>query len=302
MTEQNMRMINKGVTRIIVTSTNNDVVLFNKFLNHPEFPQHRNMILRSFPELEKLINVSLNEAETVGDFVDSYYKINEKNILTAIDEAKAELMSSEEALVALGQMMGYEWRSEQNYIATPTILPFSPFSGATFNFSILDRVTGAGKRSILNTAIHEISHFVFFDILAVIERENNLSLSSDAKYYLKEALTAALFNEEPLKSILKIDVYSGNQEVRDLYIKSNSEKSPLKFADFIRSMYREKINDKKSFSFFLTELVLLFDKISKELTVKRKIWNTYGKDLIKNPEVFRRYQEPIMVKTVPKSL
>lgn len=286
---------------INITSENNDVFLFNKFLNHPDFPQHRNMILKAFPELEKQISNSIDEATTVKNFVDKYYKINFEKISSIIEEARTDLESSGIALKALGQMMDYKWDKAQTYSAIPTILPFSPFSGKTFNFSILDRINGTGKRSILNTAIHEISHFVFFDLLMIIERENNLSLSSDAKYYLKEALTAAIFNEEPLKSILKIDVYSGNPEVRDLYIKSN-EKTPRKFVDFIRSLYSERINDKKSFSFFLTDLVLLVEKISKELTVKRKIWNTYGKDLIKNPEVFLKYQEPIMVRTTPRSL
>ena len=268
--------------------------LFIKFLNHPEFPQHRQLILRLFPNLSEMLESHKNEKGVIKKFITQYYLKHKDAITSAIRESRKELEPASKAIKALGEAMDYNWQKGVNYMAKPTILPFSPFNKNTFYFSIFDRIKGTGKRNVLTTAIHEISHFIFFDFLKKIERGEKISLSSDAKYYAKETLTTAIFNEEPLRGVLKIDNYRGNPEIRDIYVttQNGSEKT---FIEYTRNQYLKNKKSGNDFKKFLTEYVQTISEMSDEFFQKRKIWNQWGNKLFKNQSEFAQYQKPIVI-------
>ena len=274
-----------------------EIRLFSKFLNHPDFPQHRQLILQAFSndlKIELAENLK-DEKKVLIKFINQFYEKNKNTIDLAIQDCKKEMKSSTKAIRALGKSMDYHWGNNVNYVAIPTILPFSPFSDNIFYFSILDRIKNVGKRNILTTAIHEISHFIFFDLLKEIENEKNFSLSLDVKYYAKETITTALFNEEPLKSALEIDNYLGNPDIRDIYI-SDKNKKPKTFIDYTRHQYIKNRNSGNKFKNFLNGFVTTINKASNQFSKKRFIWNQFGRELFKNKKALKEYRQPIKLK------
>ncbi|MFZ1019418.1 MAG: hypothetical protein WAN61_00295 [Minisyncoccia bacterium] len=261
-------------------------------MNHSEFPQHRKSILQAFPELRELLKNSKNEKIIVQKFINQFYLKHQDAITLAIQESQKEIKINHLAIKTLGESMDYHWKNNINYIAIPTILPFSPFSKNVFYFSIFDRIMGTGKRNILTVAIHEISHFVFFDLLKKIERKEKFSLPLDAKYYEKEILTTALLNEEPLRTVLKINNYLGNRDIRDIYV-ADQNKTIKSFVDYARDQYSKNRKSNEEFKKFLTEFTKMIYKISKELSQKRLIWNRWGSELFKNKIAFASYKKPI---------
>lgn len=280
----------------IYVNKKRETKLFLKFLSHPEFPQHKQLISRAFPDLREMLKDSTNEKTIIQKFIDQFYLKHQRAIVFAIKEGLKEIKSGPRAIKTLGNVMNYSWRKNINYIATPTILPFSPFGKNVFYFSILDRVFGTGRRNILVVAIHEISHFVFFDLLKKIEKKEKFSLSTDAKYYGKEILTTALFNEEPLRGVLKTNNYLGNPDIRNINI-IDQDKSVKNLINYTREQYLKNRKRNNNFNEFLTEFTKMIYKISSELSEKRNIWNKHGWGLFKNKLAFEKYKKPIIIKS-----
>jgi hypothetical protein len=269
-----------------------EVKLFINFLNHPEFPQHRRLILDAFPELKLALDSSKEEKKNVIKFINNFYKNHKTDISLIIKDCRKEIKSFPQAIKALSEAMNYKWKKSINYIVIPTIIPFSPFGKNIFRFSILARVMKTGNKSILSTAVHEISHFIFFDLLEKIEKKENFSLPADAKFYLRETLTTALFNEEPIKSVLNLNEYKGNPEIRDVYITS-SDGTTKSFIDYTRDQYTKNKLNNNNFNFFLTNFVISINNVASEFSKKRKLWNQWGKEMPKNQSILFEYQTPI---------
>ena len=206
---------------------------------------------------------------------------------------------SKKALTELAKLMDYQWpKNQPNYIAMPTILPFSPFGNNIFYFSILGQIYNKNNKNVLFIASHEISHFIFYNILKKIEQKTKKFVPDDLKNYLKEILAVVLLNRKPLCDILNLQNYKGNPEIRDLQIKKPDGIIVL-LTKFINEYYEViKVKNGKSFEFFLQEILNILLPINKEFSKKRTIWNRYGNQLSKNPKALYLYQKPIKIKGV----
>ena len=162
-----------------------------------------------------------------------------------------------------------------------------------FYFSILRQINEKKpNKGILYIAIHEISHFIFFDLLKKIEKENKFKLPKDAMNYLKESLTAALLNQKPFLAIFGLKEDIGNPEIRELYIESYGETKTIR--DFIQELYLQRVKkEKKSFKLFLEELIKIFISAAPILSEKRLIWNSYGRTLFEKSKILIRYRKAI---------
>lgn len=286
---------------------NTEVDLFLKFLHHPYYPQSRIKIFQSFPELEFLLKNQKNEKEEkiiIQKFIKKFYKKHYKIIQKIINNSKQTLKEkSHKVLKELANLMDYRWpKNHPSYTTMPTILPFSPFDNNTFYFSILGQIKGKNDKNVLFIATHEISHFIFFDILKKIKQEIKKSPPDDLRNYFKEALTAILLNRKPLCDILNFQDYKGNPEIRDLRIKK-PDNMIVSFSKFINEQYETiKIKDKKSFESFLKEILIILLPINKEFSKKRAIWNKYGNQLFKNTDILHRYQMPIKIKLKKRAI
>ena len=265
-----------------------EIRLFYKFLNHPQYPNHKNLIYNAHPKLRVLLESEVNSKAAVKKYIKNMISAHRTAIEKAASDAAISARSLKHCLEALGKSMGFRWRKPIAYVARPTLLPFSPFDKLSFSFSILSRVYGKELESFSRIAIHEISHFVLFEMLKSIEKQGKLS--SDARHYLKEAVTAALFNEAPLSRALRIENYPGNPEIRLLRVKFPS-KAPLPLVKWIRDEYCKSSN----FPDLLIRLVRIFRASQKELGKKRKMWNRYGKKIFEERRLRNNYSRPILI-------
>lgn len=269
--------------------------LFLNFLNHPDFPANRRKIISSFPELECLIHQQdkKKEKEAVQCFLRYFYQKHKESISAISAESQVKLAkNSPKALRILGEMMQHRWGNKKRYYATPTILPFSPFKKNRFYFSVLEAILKKTNHNPTFVAIHEISHFIFFDMLRQIEKEEDLILARDAAHYLKEALTAALLDMEPLRRTLKLTNYHGNPEIHELYVKPERGKT-LCLKEYIKHVYIVAKKQKKPFKQTLKELILTAHCREMEFSKKRLLWNRYDKQIFSNPRLLREYRRPI---------
>lgn len=271
--------------------------LFLKFLNHPIFLTHRHFIIRAFPELERMPHKQDKKGEqAVRRFLRSFYNEHKRNIIVINRENQSKLKkNSPKALRALGEMMQYRWEKKRQYWATPTVLPFSPFGEDGFYFSILGSIFGKTDSDCVCIAIHEISHFIFFDMLREIEKEEKIILARDAAHYLKEALTAALLDMEPLRRALNLTNYHGNPEIRELYIKPVYGRTLL-FKKYISRICVMSKKRKELFYQTLKELVLVAHRQEAEFSKKRSFWNCYSKQIFSDEALLREYRRPIKIK------
>lgn len=269
--------------------------LFLEFFNHPYHKQHRNYIVRAFPLLEELIKNSKNEEVAFKKLIDDFYLKNSEKIKHVIEECENKIkMKSSTALEALGDIMENEWHSGVEYIIMPTILPFSPFKKNIFYFSMLGQVTMGKHVDIVNTTMHEISHFIFFDYLDNIEKNLNKKLSVNTRYFLQESLTTALFNIEPLKTVLNIEKDFGNPEIRNIFVRGN-DKITLWIVDYVKEKCLKSKGEKISFKDFINDLVNRFLSIEEILKQKRFLWDKYGSAILKDKELLEEYQKPIEI-------
>lgn len=93
--------------------------------------------------------------------------LNKKNEIEDIVKQSQEIIDLKalNCLVTLAKLMDYEPVRDEIFSAVPTLLPFSPTKQPTFYFSIVSTLFNNAPNQILNISIHEISHFLFFDIL-----------------------------------------------------------------------------------------------------------------------------------------
>jgi len=269
--------------------------VFLNFLNNSQFPQNRNKIFQAFPDLKSRLDTTdeKQEKEIIYQFISDFYKKNREKIDRIIKESEDLTQEKGEvALEALSDLMDYEWPRDLIYNAVPTILPFSPFQKNSFNFSILGKIYGKNEKDVLCIAIHEISHFIFYDLLDKME----IKIQNDARHYFKEALTAVILNEEPLRGILELNDYAGNPEIRDIQIQKK-DGVILKLVDFIKEYYqRIKIKEGKEFNIFLKKILNIIISVSGDLSEKRKIWNNYGNQIFKDENLLKQYSDPIKIK------
>lgn len=197
-----------------------------------------------------------------------------------VEESKSIIDNQgEDSLKILAKIMDYEWEEEIVYKAKPTILPFSPYGKNVFYFSILSEIKqGKRQKSILEIALHEISHFIFLEQLSELNKE----LNGYSKYYLKESITTAILNRKEFN----LPERRGNPEIR--YINVSSQGENYKLVDFVSKEIKQKGYEKA-----LEYLVNVFKDKEEVFDEKMKLWNKYGKGITKKEKVFEEYKAPV---------
>jgi hypothetical protein len=291
--------MNAPKIHIITPNAEKEIDLFNKFLNHPIFPQHRNMIFSAFPDLQNsLKNTPRDEEENiVREFIFNFYKENDEKIQKIALEASVE--ANEKMLPALKELavlMDYEWKDgHPGYTAIPTILPFSPFEKDLFYFSILGELRGTKGKGVSFIGIHEISHFILFDTLASIyERNFEKELGTNLLYFLKEILAPVLMNQPTIAKILSVENYSGNQNFKEIYIlNENNEK--VQISRYFQRFYEKARSENKKFTDIVKEMILLLRSIQNEIDLRQKMWNENGPKIFQDDPLLQKYSEGIKI-------
>ena len=277
----------------IIVDKNADIDRFHRFLKHPEYLGKRFLILQFYPKLASLLTESTDEQRVVRDFVLKMYERHSPTIKKIILTVKKEIDQSEPVFAALGKYMDFPYLKDQTYIAIPTFLPFSPLMDDIFFFTIASLQIKPFRA--VSTAIHEISHFIFFKQLKQWSDVSGRTLNHPATHYFKEALAAAVMNQPEFKSFFNYDVmlnmknYPGNKELQQLFI-SDKNRQIVNLVSFFRKnivIYKDG-----SYRDRLYKLLNTFFKNQDKLSVK---WNLWNEHLIhpENESLLFQYKKPI---------
>ncbi len=284
---------------VFAPSAEKESSLFNKFLNHPNFPQHRNLIFSAFPKLKELLTDIPTEKEEniVNKFVSNFYQENSDKIQEIGKNMEVE---ATEKLIPgvreLAVLMDYEWDSKHpGYIAVPSILPFSPFETNVFYFSILGELRGSKGKGVAFIGVHEISHFILFDILDNIYGEGvKKELNNNLIYFLKEILAPVLMNQPTLANLLSVENYLGNPNLKELYILNQSGEK-IQISRYFQNIYEKEKAGGKVFPETVKEMIQVLRSIQNEVDERQKMWNMSGGKIYQDGTLLQKYSDGIKI-------
>lgn len=268
-----------------------DAEEFINFLWHPFLKQNRYMILKVYPEIEGMIS-SDSAKENIKKFVLNLHQQRKEQLeIINNDQEKIIEKNGEKAFQRLGEIMDYVWENPFVYIAYLSLLPFSPFQKNHFLYSALNQIhnTKAKNKSVLVVAVHEISHLMFFQQLNKL----GIQLSKGTTHLFKEALTAAILQDENLSELLNYKHTEVNPEIKELYVKKDSH--VLKATDYLFGLLIKNIDLNKNFLEQLRESLEEFKKSDKTFDEKMDFWNKHGKLIFQDTELLKQFQEPILL-------
>ena len=266
-----------------------DAGAFVNFLWHPFLKQNRSMITRTYPEVGAMLD-SDSARDDVKKFVLTLHQHKKEQLEKIKNEQEKIILEKETgAFQRLVEIMDYTWENPFVYTAYLSLLPFSPFKDDHFLYSTLGQLNESVTKSkpVLVVAIHEISHVMFFHIL----KRLNIQLLEGTKHLFKEALTAAILQDEKLLTLLNYKHVEVNPEIRELYVKKDGR--ILKTTDYLFTSLIENVDLNKIFLEKLKELLKEFKKVDKDFDEKMNFWNRHGSTIFKDERLLQQYREPI---------
>lgn len=276
-----------------------DISLIKEHFLNSQTEHFKNRILNFYKSLNEKLEQSkeIEKENIINNYFREIYKNKEKQINEIIGQSKQILEArSDKCLKELMELMDYKANNEEEFIATPTLLPYSPFNRPIFYFSIAAILFADKKNDILDTAVHEISHFLFFDILKSlgINLKNDPATKS-LEHLFKEALTAMLLSEQSMENLLDRKNYLGNPEIHFLYIKE-SGKEKITLREYLRFLFKEYKQRKLTFSSFIDDTIKKLLPVAEKFDKKKIFWNKNEGELKKNnQDLLNIYSEPIEI-------
>ncbi|HQA95821.1 MAG TPA: hypothetical protein PLN18_00420 [Candidatus Colwellbacteria bacterium] len=275
----------------IKTDLEADVSIFTEYLTHPKRVSYRQLILKAHPALtQSLAGQPQRKVRTlVREYLETAYTENRRAIERNIASNRLLLKKSDKAFGTLYALMDYRPAKRQTYTAISTFLPFCPFDKKSFRFYAVPK-ENSPEQSILAIALHEISHLLFFEQLAEWKKESGKKLNEEAKYYFKEALTAALMNDERLEKLIGYRSYKGNRLLWNLCLKSGPN-NPLPIVKYLQ---RNILSEKSDYKERLYKTLNSFSHIQSCFIEKRRLWDR----LSLNPndqKLVEQYKTPIKI-------
>ncbi len=267
-----------------------EVQIFQNFLNNKEYPQHRNIIFSSYPELKQKLELEgVDEKAVLIQYLNKTRAENKINIEKSIKYIENEIINkSERTLEILADLMDYKWRQEaEDYLLIPTIFPICPFNGNTFFFSIYGSLKDVVEYpKVLAVSAHEISHMIFFEIL----QKEKIELSAKLNYFIKELIAPVLVYQDDFKGCFE-KMIVGNYNVLEIYFEENGKL--IKAFDYFYEMFSKYRSEKRGFNSFLNDMVSICRKIELEIVEKREFDNVHGIKIMKDPELLEAFRKPI---------
>lgn len=275
-----------------------DIKLVKEFFFNKKTDHFKYRVLRFYRGLEEEI-ADLGNADLA---IENYFKkiyLDKKSEIGSLVEKSRKIINDQApaCLTVLVKLMDYKSQKNETFIAIPTLLPFSPFNRPVFYFSITPSLFLNKENDILGIAIHEISHFLLFDIL----KDLGIKLDHNTKeknflHLFKETLTGMLLSEKELKETLGKKDYKGNPEVHNLYVKEYTSENEVTLREYLREnlhIYQQK---GLPFSFFIKEMIEKLLPKANDFSDKKIFWNKNEQELRKDDQfLLKEYARPILI-------
>ncbi len=219
---------------------------------------YQSRIFKKFPDLSFLEWKSKEEIYTeLSIFLPKLYEENKKKIQLSLQEYRN---SSEklfgEALDTLVTIMEHAKPLPESYRAVVTFLPMYPFDPDRRTFCI--PVFSDEPSRAIEVAIHEISHFFYFDWLEANGYEKFLQSKSWELYVAKEMITPILMRNDLLFEVFQ-KRFKANQNI-ELFQMTESES----LVDYCERCFFTSSEDFSSFARKMTEFVIRNAEVLRE--------------------------------------
>ena len=292
--EQNKEIMRESSLEYVFEQDTEINLFLSNILNN-KWKSHLDLIVKTLPELEGIRNNSGSFSKeemyylikgVVFNFRNRYVDIIKK----AEESVMVELTKITEAIKPLEDLMGEA--KHYKYLIMPTIYPICPFdkNRKLFFFSITKAITDnkADFPKLSSIALHEISHFIFFDQIDKIP--NNLS--DIAIHHLKEVLTPVLLNHPEILRYREDKYICGNDESIKYQVEVGGE--IMSIFDYVN---REFLKDPtpEGYPTFLHWLICLFEKIQKEVIERDEFFKKNGRAVFTEPALKAEFTEPIKI-------
>jgi hypothetical protein len=273
-----------------------DIALIKSRVFLDSNPYLANRIFAFYKDLSARLSTT-DQAERPA-LVDAYFRgiyEREHGRIAQIFEESQEIirLHAQDALDTLVSLMDYEVKENEEFIGIPSLLPFSPFQRPYFSFSISFTLYKNVPNDVL-VAIHEISHFLFFDILDDLK----ISLNDDNPewkemlHIFKEALTGMLLTEPEIMLFLGGSAHRRNAEIEMLFVSDSSGVMP--FLKYLRDTFHGYKNRGQPFQDFIQDILNKLMPHTWQFSEKRQIWKQHGHEIAAgSPDLCRSYKEPI---------
>jgi len=278
----------------IIEDIDEEVGIFYFFLHSNDFPQHRNSIFGAYPELkDRLLNLGEQaEKEELRKFVVEVRNKYQPEIKSAVKYIRKEVeLKGFSSLEILGHLMNYIWPTsdKSKYFLVPSIYPMCPFNKNKFFYSITN--VRKGKivyEDVIPVSMHEISHFILFDILA----GKNIKLKPKMLYFVKEIIAPIIVNQGEFSGMFTKRIV-GNTNVLEIFFSVGGK--IVKAFDYFNSRYTDNKNAGKNFRDFLDDMIRICLPVEKEIEAKHEYWNKNGNRINSEPGLMMVYREPIVI-------
>jgi hypothetical protein len=289
--EPNMELLT-GSTIEMIFEQDTEINLFFNNLFKRDFKAFRDLIYKYFPELTDIHTNpnNLSEDELRSKIEDTIKGFREKytdNIKLAEDNIMAKLPEIEEGIKSLEDLMGET--EHFNYLIMPSVYPVCPFdvSRNLFYFSITNVKDGITEFNRLSsTALHEISHFIFFRQIAKIPNK----LSDRGIHHLKEVLTPVLLQHPDIITHRKEKYICGNNESIDYQVEVDGE--IMSIFNYVNSEF-QKNPTPEGYLQFLYWLIDLFEQMEPEILNKDLLHAKNGRAVFSDPVLKTEFMKPI---------
>ena len=266
--------------------------IFYDFLYSEEYPQFKFMIYQCFPDLKEKLDLAEQKEhkKIIEEYIKNTRETNQENLQKSYNFIKNEVDRNGKNIVQiLANLMDYKDITD-DYILVPTIFPVSPFKNNTFFFSIYSALKGKVEQpSVLAVSVHEISHIILLEIL----KRNTMELNRDVLYFIKELIAPVLVCHNDFGNIYKKEII-GNYNVLQIYFNVDGE--VISAFDYFSKIFTKNITENKNFLSFLKQIIVLCNKIQIEISNKMAFDNKHGRQIMTEPELLKKYQEPIYIK------
>lgn len=277
-----------------------ELEVFWAFINNEQNLRYRNSIFRSFPDLQERLS-SIEGSEAKKEFLGKYileFRNTKKEQFEKFEKIQREKLKQQSGLVLekLEEVMEYKEENSKGYDIIPVIIPFSPFKGNTFFYSVLGslRAKMSPFGEVVFVLAHEVSHLLLFKILKNSFFEDKYKLKPNELYFLKEILVVPILKDTLLINILNSKEYRGNPIISYLNVNSNGLNQSI--TQYFEDLYNNCKKNGKTFNYFVEVAIKTIKSISEELDVKNEMWNKYGADRKKYSKEIQEYSQPIAIK------
>jgi len=272
-----------------------EVNLFYKWLFERDQKIHKDRVYQWFPELNNIHENkgSLSKAEIISKIDDAVIKFRERyadNIKTAETNIIAELPEIELGIKLLENLMGETVHFK--YLVMPSVYPICPFDVKRnlFYFTIVRVAEGTVRfDGLSSTALHEISHFIFFRQIANIPNK----LSDRGIHHLKEVLTPVLLQQPNILGYRKEKNICGNPE--SISYQVGVDGRVISIFDYVNEEYNKNPTP-EGYMTFLVWLIALFEKVQPEILKRDKLYAENARGIfVKDSELNKQFVEPIKI-------